>query len=88
MKIYLKKFFFFSQKSSSPKDGFTNCKDFLGGTVQLQWNWEGDDHIKFKLSGRISEKQWVALGKSERRQVLFSSNIFVKKRTEQIVGDN
>lgn len=53
----------FPQKSSSSKDGFSNCKDLLDGTVQLQWDRDGEDSIKFKLSGRIDEKQWVALGK-------------------------
>ncbi|ODN04126.1 Protein Skeletor, isoforms B/C, partial [Orchesella cincta] len=50
------------KSSSRPKDGFSNCKDLLEGSVQLQWDWDGDEYVKFKLSGRITEKQWVALG--------------------------
>ncbi|XP_021944452.1 protein Skeletor, isoforms B/C isoform X3 [Folsomia candida] len=48
-------------KAQRPKDSYSNCRDLLNKDVQLQWEVDGE-YVKFKLSGRISEKQWVALG--------------------------
>lgn len=53
---------FFQPKAQRPKDSYSNCRDLLNKDVQLQWEVDGE-YVKFKLSGRISEKQWVALGK-------------------------
>jgi hypothetical protein len=61
--------FYPQPKAPRLKDSYSNCKDLLSKDVQLQWEldvklWDWDwDYVKFKLSGRISEKQWVALGK-------------------------
>ncbi|XP_014613047.1 PREDICTED: protein Skeletor, isoforms B/C [Polistes canadensis] len=55
-----------TSEPATSKQELSNCKEFLEGRVQVQWELMGED-VQIQVSGRINEDQYVAFGLSGRQ---------------------
>ncbi|XP_026669797.1 protein Skeletor, isoforms B/C isoform X2 [Ceratina calcarata] len=74
------------------KHELTNCKEMLGGRVQVQWEMIGED-IQIRVSGRINEDQYVAFGLSGRegKAEMIGSDVVVvayNSRTGKFIAED
>lgn len=57
------RFLLFQTSSTPTPKPVNNCKEMLGGRVQVTWELMGED-VQIRISGRIREDQYVAFGLS------------------------